>query len=223
MKAFFLSFCLFLSFSLSAAEGGQTKVEINMDELSETLGHLLVRHLVTPTGFKFSLEKITQGMKDEMENKPSPLTEEQYEEMIGLIQEKLFEEVAAKNLMQANKFLEENKAKESIVTLNEKLQYKVLEVGGGEKVTSESSPLIHYEGKLLDGSLFASSLESGEPIVLPIAQTIEGFSKGLTGMSEGEKRVLYIHPDLAYGVHGHLPPNSLLIFEVTIIKANSNE
>jgi peptidylprolyl isomerase len=223
--------CLFVvllsSFSLYATEPSMPVTpqtpQINMEALSETLGHLLVRHLGSPVGFEFSLEKIIQGMRDELANKPSPLTEEQYEQMIGLIQEKIIEETAARNLAQANQFLEENKNSKDVIVLNEKLHYKVLEAGSGsEKVTHESSPLIHYEGRLIDGTPFASSLGS-EPIVLPIAQTIEGFSKGLTGMSEGEKRVLYIHPDLAYGVDGHLPPNSLLVFEVTIVKVDGTQ
>ena len=56
---------------------------------------------------------------------------------------------------------------------------------------------------------------------LPIKQSIPGFAKGLVGMKEGEKRILYIHPELAYGLAGHLPPNSLLIFEVEIVKAHA--
>ena len=137
-----------------------------------------------------------------------------------MIQEKIFLETAEKNLTDAASFLENNAKNEGIICLSAKLQYQISEQGKGEKVGPESEPLIHYTGKLLDGTIFASSHESGDPITLPIKQTIAGFSEGLVGMVQGEKRTLYIHPELAYGVSGHLPPNSLLIFEVEIVEAN---
>lgn len=223
MKKIIFAFILFCSFSLIATEETLTtdpEVTINVDQLSETFGHLFVRHLCGTSGVDFSIDKVIQGMKDEKENKPSPLTEEQFEQMMAAWQEKVFAEVASKNLQLANAFLTENKSKEGIVVANEKLQYEVLEMGSGEQVTSESTPLIHYEGKLLDGTRFASSIDNGTPTAISLKQTIAGFSQGLTGMLEGEKRILYVHPDLAYGASGHLPPNSLLIFEVKVLKAN---
>lgn len=223
-KIFACCICLMLFVSLFATENEKAEEKINMDELSETLGHLIVRHLVTANGFTFSFDKIIKGMRDEKEGKAAPLSEEQYEQMISLMQEKLFEEAAIKNLSQANLFLEENRTLEKVISLEEKLQYKVEELGQGDLVvTASSTPLIHYEGKLLDGTLFASSHANNAPIALPMGQTIEGFHKGLVGMKEGEKRTLYIHPDLAYGVEGHLPPNSLLIFEVSIVKVDTKE
>ncbi len=193
---------------------------VDVDKVSETLGHLIVRHLDNP-GFKFNIEKIVQGIKDEREGKAAPMSEEEYETMIGQIQESIFNQMAEKNLESANAFLEKNAKEEGIVSVNPKLQYRVLQAGEGAAVEKEGSPLVHYTGKLLDGTTFSSSKESGKPITLPIKQTIAGFSEGLVGMKKGEKRVLYIHPELAYGVSGHLPPNSLLIFEVEIVETEA--
>jgi peptidylprolyl isomerase len=195
---------------------------LNKQDVAETLGHLIVRHLATP-GFELDSEAIIKGIRAEKEGKASPLTEEQYEQAMYVVQEHLFNKNSEENLQKAVVFLKENSSKEGIKVVDEQLQYSVMQKGEGAEVTESSTPLIHYKGSLLDGTTFASSLESGEPITLPIGQTIPGFSKGMVGMKEGEKRTLYIHPELAYGVSGNLPPNSLLIFEVEVLKADSPE
>jgi len=69
--------------------------------------------------------------------------------------------------------------------------------------------------------VFGSSEETGGPITIPLDQTIPGFSKGLVGMKEGEKRRLFVHPDLGYGTMGQLPPNELLIFDIEVVKADT--
>jgi len=219
MITIFLCFLLG-SCAFAAEEERKAALEdVNMDLVSEALGHLIVRHLQTP-GIQFNVDRIVKGIKDEKEGKPSPLSEEEYEQSIAQIQESIFLQTAEKNLSEANSFLEKNSKEEDVISLDPKLQYRVLSQGKGDEVSGESIPLIHYTGKLLNGTVFASSRETDAPITLPIKQTIPGFNKGLVGMKEGEKRVLYIHPEMAYGVAGHLPPNSLLIFEVEIVKAN---
>lgn len=188
------------------------------DDLSKTLGHLLVRHLSDP-GFTCNFDQVIAGIRDEQAGKKAPMSEESYEQKILAIQEKVFTETAEKNLAAADAFLKENSAKENVTILTEQLHYTIAKTGAGDEVGPDSMPLIHYKGTLLDGSTFS---ESAKPIPLPISQSIPGFAKGLVGMKEGEKRTLYIHPELAYGTGGTLPPNSLLIFEVEIVKANSN-
>lgn len=194
--------------------------EIDYGRLSETLGHLIVRQLNQP-GFSFELDKVIQGMKDEQAGKPAPLSEEEYEQTVCTLQEQQFAQVAEKNLDEANTFLNRNASKAGIRAVDEKLQYQISQEGNGEAVGPDSIPLIHYKGQLIDGTIFASSEGMSEPIALPIKQSIPGFAKGIVGMKEGEKRVLYIHPELAYGLSGQLPPNSLLIFEVEVVKANA--
>ncbi|MFZ0565676.1 MAG: FKBP-type peptidyl-prolyl cis-trans isomerase [Chlamydiales bacterium] len=198
--------------------GDDSSDEINYDKLSEAFGHLVVRHAMNP-GLDLNLDKVIKGIQDERAGKPSPLTEEEYEQTIYAIQEKLYLQTAEKNLKEATAFLESNSKKEGIQAIDAQLQYKVIQAGEGTEVSQESAPLIHYKGSLIDGTLFASSEENGEPISLPLTQTIPGIAQGVAGMKEGEKRVIYIHPELAYGMSGQLPPNSLLIFEVEVIKA----
>ena len=78
--------------------------------------------------------------------------------------------------------------------------------------------MIRYTGKYLDGSVFGASKEDEQ---LSLDEIIPGLRAGLLGMKEGEKRTIYIHPDMAYGTNGYLPPNSLLTFEIEIVKANA--
>jgi peptidylprolyl isomerase len=217
IQRWILSALILCTFSVFAEEKSE---EIDYKSLSETLGHLIVRQLKQP-GFSFQLDLVVQGMKDEQEGKPSPLSEEEYEQMVSTLQEQQFVQAAERNLAEAVAFLQANAAKEGIQKIEDKLQYLTAQKGEGETVGPDSVPLIHYKGQLLDGTVFATSEGMSQPIALPLKQSIPGFAKGIVGMQEGEKRVLYIHPELAYGLSGHLPPNSLLIFEVEVVKANS--
>lgn len=224
-KYLVVAFLLVLSIQLRAEEvekeASKKEVEINMDKVSETLGHLLIKQLSNPA-ISFNIDKIVDGMKAATTGKAAPLTEAEYEEQILAIQEKIFQKTSEKNLDDAMSFLEKNQKADGVITLSDKLQYKVLEQGADDSVqiTNEMKPMIHYTGKLMDGTVFASSIDSKNPITLSLKETIAGFSKGLLGMKKGEKRILYIHPELAYGMASHLPPNSLLVFEVEVIETN---
>ncbi|MGM0440094.1 MAG: FKBP-type peptidyl-prolyl cis-trans isomerase [Chlamydiota bacterium] len=195
----------------------------DVKKISEAFGYLIGNNLKNP-GFTFDMESIIKGIRDAAAGKEAPMSESEYEEMIAMIQENAFNELATTNLQEAESFLDNNADTEGVIVVEDgKLQYQVMEKGEGQEVSSGSSPKIHYTGTFLDGSTFGSSLDNGEPIVLTLEQTIPGFSKGIVGMKEGEKRKLFIHPDMAYGTSGQLPPNSLLIFEVEVIQADSTQ
>ncbi|MBS0624135.1 MAG: FKBP-type peptidyl-prolyl cis-trans isomerase [Verrucomicrobia bacterium] len=211
-------FACMLMFAAASLYAEQT---VDRDQLSQTLGHLLVRHLGN-SAFELNLDKVVAGIQDEQNGIPSPMSEEEYEQAVLAISQELFEKTSQSNLEAAKEFLTKQAKEDGICVIEpERLIYRLEHNGQGKAVTEDSMPLIHYHGTLIDGTVFASSRESETPISLPLKHTIAGFAKGLVGMKEGEKRVLYIHPDLAYGVAGQLPPNSLLIFEVEIVKANS--
>lgn len=198
--------------------------EIDLKLVSEAFGHFIGKNLNSSPGISFDLEAIIKGMRNGASGKPSPMSEKEYEAAMQKLQERAFERLSSDNLKAANEFMKKNSTAEGIVEVEPgKLQYLLLEKGTGPKVEAHSSPLIHYTGKFLDGKVFGSSQEVGGPITIPLDQTIPGFSKGLLGMQEGEKRRLFIHPDLGYGTLGNLPPNALLIFDIEIIKADSQE
>lgn len=191
----------------------------NIKNLSESLGHFIYKSLDNPL-LKLDCEAVVKGLNDAKAGKPAPMTEQEYEEQLQKIQEMAFEEMSKANLKEAEEFLDKNKKKEGVQLLEEgKIQIEVLQPGTGtDEVNEKSAVVMHYDGKYLNGKTFSSSREAPEPITIVLTQTIPGFKKGMLGMKAGEKRRLYIHPDLGYGTCGQLLPNALLIFDVEVLK-----
>ncbi len=186
--------------------------------VSEAFGHLIGKNLES-LGFEFDMAKVVKGIQDASAGIESPMSEAECVQAISKDQEKKFKKVSEENLAKAEEFLKINSETDGIVSLEEnKLQYKVKEQGEGDVVQEHFSPLIKYKGTFLDGKVFG---ESKEEEMISLDETIPGFSKGIVGMKEGEKRTLYIHPEFGYGTSGYLPPNSLLTFEIEVIKANA--
>jgi FKBP-type peptidyl-prolyl cis-trans isomerase FklB len=119
------------------------------------------------------------------------------------------------------KYLSENAKKDGVVTLPSGLQYKVLQEGNGKKPSAKDSVKCHYEGFLIDGTVFDSSVQRGEPAVFGLQQVIAGWTEGLQLMQEGAKYRFFIPYRLAYGEGGagsSIPPFATLIFDVELIK-----
>lgn len=195
---------------------------IDMKKVSEAFGHFIGRHLKSPN-VTFDLDAVIKGMREGVQGLPSPMTDKEYEQAMVRIQKNSFEKMSKENLKSAEEFIQKNKGVGLVELEPNKLYYKILTPGTGPTVEPHSTPMINYSGKFIDGTLFGSSESNGGPVSIPLDQTIPGFSLGISGMKEGEKRLLYVHPDLGYGTTGHLPPNSLLIFEVEVVKAKSPE
>lgn len=211
MKKFLLSL---LCISALTAE----EAKPNIANISEAFGHLLGKNLDS-MGMKFDIAKVIKGLQDASDGKNAPMTEMECVQAITAVQESVFKENADENLKEAEQFLEKNKIAEGVKTLEEgKLQYKITQEGKGAVIDQNSTPLIKYTGKFINGTIFGSSKE--EELVM-VDETIPGFGKGIIGMKEGEKRSIFIHPDLGYGIEGELPPNSLLQYDVEVVQANA--
>ena len=137
-----------------------------------------------------------------------------------------FETLQAKagevNVEAGRQFLVENKTKEGVVTLPSGLQYKILVEGNGAQPTAENTVKVHYHGTLIDGRVFDSSVDRGEPIEFPLSGVIQGWTEGLQYVKEGGKIILYIPSELAYGDRqmpgSIIEPGSTLIFEVELLE-----
>ena len=126
------------------------------------------------------------------------------------------------NMEKGQVFLEENSKKTDVKTTSSGLQYKVLKEGTGETPLSTDNVEVHYRGTLIDGTEFDSSYKRNKTITFPLNGVIAGWTEGLQLMKEGAKYEFYIPSELAYGSSGTgpIPPNSVLIFEVELIKVN---
>jgi FKBP-type peptidyl-prolyl cis-trans isomerase len=128
---------------------------------------------------------------------------------------------AAKSLEEGQAFLAENATKEGVVALESGLQYKVEKMGEGDKPALEDRVKVHYTGKLLNGEVFDSSMERGEPAVFGLRGVIKGWTEILQLMPVGSKWTVYIPSDLAYGERGggdKIPGNSTLIFDIELLE-----
>lgn len=127
---------------------------------------------------------------------------------------------AAENLQAGNEFLAKNAQRPEVITLNSGLQYEVLIMGTGKKPIITDTVICHYEGKLINETVFDSSVQRGRPAVFPLNKVIKGWTEALQLMPVGSKWRLFIPSNLAYGnqqVGSMITPNSTLIFEVELL------
>ena len=191
--------------------------QMEVVKISEAMGHLIGKNLQA-LGLPLDISALVRGMHEASEGKESPLSEEECIQALAILQEESLAKAAEKNLTEALSFLEENKERKEVVSIEEgKLQYEVLKKGEGQAVQSYNAPLVRYKGRYLNGPEIPATEE-----LIDLEESIPGFSRALLGMKEGESRTLYIHPELGYGKQGHPYPNSLLIFEVEVIKADAS-
>lgn len=146
-----------------------------------------------------------------------------FRELQRILQDRELErrkEEYAPRLAAAEAFLEENKSKEGVLTTESGLQYKVVREGTGAQPTIIDTVRVDYEGKLLDGTIFDSSYERGEPLEFDTGGVIPGWTEALQLMKVGSEFEVYIHPDLGYGLRGAgagIGPQELLIFKVELL------
>jgi len=190
---------------------------LDVAKISKALGHLIANNIES-FGFQFDMKQFIKGLEDATAGVESPMTEDECFQAIMSAQDVAFKKLAVENLKTANDFMNKNAKEKGVVVVEEgKVHYKIEHTGNGDALEPHYTSLVHYTGKYLDGTSFGGSKEDE---LLALDEVIPGLSKGLLGMKEGEKRIVYIHPDLAYGTTGYLPPNSLLTFEVELLKAN---
>ncbi|MCF0195293.1 MAG: FKBP-type peptidyl-prolyl cis-trans isomerase [Bacteroidaceae bacterium] len=192
-----------------------------MDKVSYALGLGIGQQLKSMVGAEFSLEDFTRAISDVIEGRELAVSHRDAQALLNnYFQEKQAAEgKAAKE--EGAKFLAENAKKEGVVTTKSGLQYKVLTEGTGRAPKATDKVRCHYEGFLIDGTVFDSSVQRGEPADFPLQGVIAGWTEGLQLMKEGGKTRFFIPYMLAYGEGGagsSIPPFATLIFDVELIK-----
>ena len=192
-----------------------------MDKFSYGLGMGIGQNLLSMGVKDMNIEDFIKGISDVLSGNKTELTHSEAQKVVNEHFQKLAEEAYAVNRNAGEKFLAENAKKESITTLPSGLQYEVIKEGNGKKPSATDRVQCHYEGTLIDGTIFDSSIKRGEPAVFGVNQVIKGWVEALQLMQEGAKWRLYIPYDMAYGEQGAgemIPPYSALIFDVELIK-----
>ena len=176
-------------------------------------------------GFKLFNEKLfMQAIQEVLSDKETLINHDQVDPIIRSYFMKLQGQKSSENLVTGKKFLEENKKKEGVVILASGLQYKINKDGQGEPPTINDKVTVHYNGTLINGKVFDSSIQRGQPAQFQVNGVIKGWSEALLLMKPGSKWTLFIPPDLAYGDQNipGIEPNSVLIFEVELISVDKD-
>lgn len=188
-----------ISYALGANIGEsfkQQNIEVQMDKFFQ--------------GFQEGIAGKNQFTQAEMEQ-----IFNEFQQMMQKKQSSMVDEEKSKGAA----FLAENKKKEGVVETASGLQYKVVKMGTGAKPSATDKVKVHYHGTLIDGTVFDSSVERGEPITFGLNQVIAGWTEGVQLMPVGSKFIFYIPSNLAYGdrAAGSIKPGSTLIFEVELL------
>jgi FKBP-type peptidyl-prolyl cis-trans isomerase FklB len=206
---------------------------MELKDLNQKISYIIGRDMAanfTKQGITIEADALLMGLKEALDGKPSQLSQEEIQSSMMQLQMQMQEKQQAsagasgeQNKKEGEAFLQENKGKSGVTTLPSGLQYEVLESGSGKTPSKSSNVTTHYHGTLINGTVFDSSYERGEPATFPVNGVIAGWTEALQLMKEGDKWRLYIPGDLAYGPRGaggDIGPNTTLIFDVELLQVH---
>lgn len=191
-----------------------------MDKFSYALGLNIGSNLLDAGVSNLNIDNFFAGIKDIIENKPLQIAIEEAQSVINERFEQIQTQKIKQNAIEGEAFLAENAKREGITCLPSGLQFEVITNGNGVKPSATDSVKCHYHGTLINGTVFDSSVQRGQPATFGVSQVIKGWIEALQLMSVGSKWRLFIPSDLAYGSQGagqQIGPNTTLIFEVELL------
>lgn len=205
----------------SCTQGQKTvTLETERDSVSYAMGVSIADNLKKSGVDSLNTDALAMGLSEQLAEGETKISLEEAPDVINAYFKKVEEGKAEGNKEKGAAFLAENKAKEGVVELPSGLQYKVIKEGDGPKPTLEDVVTTHYHGTLINGDVFDSSVERGQPATFPLGGVIPAWQEGLQLMSVGSKYILYVPSSLGYGERGAggmIGPNETLIFEVELL------
>ncbi|MEY3367187.1 MAG: hypothetical protein RI973_342 [Bacteroidota bacterium] len=214
-KSTFLFFLLALAISTNAQI-----LKTSQDSLSYAVGVLMGQNIKQQGITDVNPQVMAQAIGDMLSAKPGLLDPAASNSILRKFMEAKKETEKKKNVEEGQAFLKENGKRPNVVSLPNGLQYEVLKAGEGTKPTLENKVKVHYTGRLINGTVFDSSVERGEPAIFGLGQVIKGWTEILQLMPVGSKWTVYIPQELAYGERGaggQIGPYSTLIFDIELI------
>ncbi len=194
-----------------------------MDKLSYAWGLAMGNQLKAMGVKEINAESFKDAVKVAFDGGTPEMEPAEAQQIIQDYLQDLEKKASAAALEANKKVLDEHATAEGVHVTASGLQYRILKEGEGAQPTAEDEVTVHYTGKLLDGTVFDSSVNRGEPATFPLNRVIPGWTEGVQLMKEGSKFEFMIPSDLAYGPQGIpnvIPPHSVLIFDVELIKVN---
>lgn len=192
-----------------------------MEKVSYALG-LSIGNNLLGSGIKdLNTEEFLKAIKTVMAGEKPEMSYEEAKQVLDTFFHDLANKINEKNIQAGKDFLAKNKEQEGVVELASGLQYQILTSGAGKSPSITNRVKCHYTGMLLDGTVFDSSVQRGEPAEFGVNQVIAGWTEALQLMKEGDKWRLFIPSDMAYGARGagnSIPPHATLIFDVELIE-----
>lgn len=196
------------------------KYSEELDRVSYCFGLSIASNLISSGVATINAEAFNDAMTTVFAGNMPEIMPDEANNILQDYFEKLQKERGGKAKAAGEKFLAENKDKEGVVALPSGLQYKILKEGNGPKPKASDTVKCHYEGRLIDGTVFDSSIRRGEPAEFPVGGVIQGWVEALQLMPVGSKWQLYIPSEMAYGSHGAgqaIGPDETLIFDVELL------
>ena len=207
-------------------EKAPLKLVTQLDSVSYGLGIYLGSNLKQQGFGQINTDLFTAGIKDYQGNTQPVFDEKVASEVLSRYVLEQRKSKSGKNLEEGKQFLEKNKSVSGVVVLPSGLQYQIIKTGTGSKPSIDDKVTVNYHGTLLNGKVFDSSVDRGQPIQLSLNQVIEGWKEALQLMPVGSKWKLFIPSNLAYGENqqpgGIIEPNSVLIFEVELLSIDKD-
>lgn len=194
--------------------------ETKLDSISFALGYQNGAFLAREGATEFNFDQYLSGFVNGLEGNEK-LTDDELNQIVSAFRTELRTKVKEKNKLEGEQFLADNATKEGVMVTESGLQYKIITEGSGESPEVTNTVRVNYEGSLIDGTVFDSSFEGGQPIEFPLNRVISGWTEGVQLMKEGATFEFYIPSELAYGENGAggiIPPNATLIFKVELLE-----
>jgi FKBP-type peptidyl-prolyl cis-trans isomerase len=197
-------------------------IQNQIQKTSYGFGVLVASNLKAQAGDSLDLNAFFQGINDAYKGKPIQMKLEECNSMVQTHVQQFSRRKGERVRKDGVAFLEKNKLDQSVKSTPSGLQYKVITTGTGASPLTTDKVTVHYTGKLIDGTIFDSSVQRGQPSTFRVNGVIRGWTEALQLMHEGDKWLLYIPQELGYGANGNnqIPPFAALIFELELIKVN---